>query len=202
MFGKKVNSNYNANNNGELTAYDFGKIGVTETSHRPEISLWLDSYSDLFSDFDPRPYSQRALSHDFLEELRRATFEIGMESFKLSLLIPTTLRKTTEENIIKRRLNDHFNKHAALQNKERRKVVLSGFGMIFFGVLLMAGATIIFHNYRENWIYSLLMVLLEPAGWFMVWEGMYLAIFVNRSQRPELIFYQKVSAAEVKFGSY
>ena len=30
------------------------------------ISLVLDSYDDLFSDFDPRDYSQKALSDDFL----------------------------------------------------------------------------------------------------------------------------------------
>ena len=33
-----------------------------------EISLLLDSYDDIFSDFDPRPYNQRALSQDFLAE--------------------------------------------------------------------------------------------------------------------------------------
>ena len=27
-----------------------------------EISILLDTYDDIFSDFDPRPYSQRALS--------------------------------------------------------------------------------------------------------------------------------------------
>jgi len=28
-----------------------------------EISLIIDTYDDIFSDFDPRPYSQRALAH-------------------------------------------------------------------------------------------------------------------------------------------
>ncbi|MBI2151367.1 hypothetical protein HYU21_01420, partial [Candidatus Woesearchaeota archaeon] len=30
------------------------------------ISLVLDSYDDIFSDFDPRDYSEKALSEDFL----------------------------------------------------------------------------------------------------------------------------------------
>ena len=31
-----------------------------------EISLLLDSYTGIFSDFDPRPYAERTLSDDFL----------------------------------------------------------------------------------------------------------------------------------------
>ena len=36
------------------------------------ISLILDSYNDMFSDFDPRSFSERALSDDFLSECKRA----------------------------------------------------------------------------------------------------------------------------------
>ena len=42
-----------------MDTFEFGKISVTETLAKHEVSLWLDDYSDLFSDFDPRPYSQR-----------------------------------------------------------------------------------------------------------------------------------------------
>ena len=38
-----------------------------------EISLILDTYDDMFSSFDPRPYSQRALSEDFLSEAKDTT---------------------------------------------------------------------------------------------------------------------------------
>ena len=36
------------------------------------ISLILESYTDIFSDFDPRPYDQRTLSDDFLLECKKA----------------------------------------------------------------------------------------------------------------------------------
>lgn len=40
-----------------------------------EISIWLDNYDDIFSDFDPRPYSQRSLSDDFLAEAKKIEHE-------------------------------------------------------------------------------------------------------------------------------
>ena len=40
-----------------------------------DIPLVLDSYDDIFSDFDPRPYSERAMSGDFLLECKKASAE-------------------------------------------------------------------------------------------------------------------------------
>ena len=50
-----------------------------------EIPLWLDNYNDLFSDFDPRHYSNRALSQDFLEELKRASRDKQTKTVNLKL---------------------------------------------------------------------------------------------------------------------
>ena len=35
-----------------------------------ELNLWLDSYDDIYSDFDSRHYLKRRISEDFLYELR------------------------------------------------------------------------------------------------------------------------------------
>ena len=45
---------------------------MVQLQPRKEISFWLDSYDDLFSDFDPRPYAQKGFSEDFLDEAKRA----------------------------------------------------------------------------------------------------------------------------------
>ena len=50
------------------------------------ISLILDNYDDIFSDFDPRPYTVRALSDDFLNECRKAIIEKG-ENIELRFLL-------------------------------------------------------------------------------------------------------------------
>ena len=52
-----------------------------------EISLIIDTYDDIFSDFDPRPYSQRALSDDFLLEARKASKDKVSGTFELNFLV-------------------------------------------------------------------------------------------------------------------
>lgn len=54
-----------------------GNTGIKEIIDKAEISLVLDTYDDIFSDFDPRPYGERALSSDFLDEAKKAARDKG-----------------------------------------------------------------------------------------------------------------------------
>ncbi|MBI4652464.1 hypothetical protein HY745_14550 [Candidatus Desantisbacteria bacterium] len=73
-----------------------------------QVSLQIDSYDDIFSDFDPRPFSERTLSDDFLLESKKAFREKESGRFELRFLIPIKERKLESEKIIKKRLTDHF----------------------------------------------------------------------------------------------
>jgi hypothetical protein len=85
------------------------------------VSLWLDTYEDIFSDFDPHPYAQRALSEDFLAEARRAVRDRRDEVPELRFLVPTHIRNLEDETTIRKRLRDHFRRHADRLAQERRR---------------------------------------------------------------------------------
>ena len=75
-----------------------------------EISLILDSYDDIFSDFDPRHFSERALSDDFLIEAKKAARDkAGV--YELRFLVPKQQRNFEHEHLIRMRLKEHFKKH-------------------------------------------------------------------------------------------
>lgn len=46
------------------------------------IQIALDHYDDIFSDFDPSPFSQRMLSDDFLKEMQKRYIETKKGSLK------------------------------------------------------------------------------------------------------------------------
>ena len=76
-------------------------IGHTDERKRllqmSEISLWLDTYDDIFSDFDPRPYSQREMSEDFLKEISRRYLEGKHGRFEVHFTIPSSERDLKAE---------------------------------------------------------------------------------------------------------
>ncbi len=168
-----------------------------------EISLWLYSYEDIFSDFDPRPYSQRALSEDFLNESKKITKEKSFSQLELKFAIPGKLRDYEKEKLIKKRLKDHFKRHLEQSKKEFRKTVSFGLSFSFLGIILMFLATFMFFKFYKSTLWtSFLITFLEPAGWFFFWEGLNVAIFEARKVKENVEFNEKMSKAEISFTSY
>ena len=66
---------------------------------RYEIRMQLEKYNDIFSDFDSRPYSEKALSDDFLAEAKKASFD-RLEEIDILFFLPKTKRDTKIELII------------------------------------------------------------------------------------------------------
>ena len=169
-----------------------------------EISLALNSYEDIFSSFDPRRYSERSLSVDFLAESERASRdkEEGT-TLDLELLVPKKQRKVHYEKMIKRRLKDHFRKHFEMLLKERRKMFVMGGLFVFFGIIIMFLASVVLFKMGDSTLSSsFLIVLLEPAGWFLFWEGLDILIFEPKKKKQDYNFYAKMAKCRIQFADY
>lgn len=167
-----------------------------------QISLGLEGYDDIFSDFDPRPYSQRSLSDDFLVEAKKASIDKVSGTIELKFLVPKDKRGLAKESIIKKRLREHFKRHFTLLEKETKNILKLGFAFTLFGIIVMFIASFILFHYEKTLFLSFLIVLLEPAGWFLFWEGSHIILFESKSKKPDLEFYEKMSECEITFLSY
>lgn len=168
-----------------------------------EISLWLDDYNDLFSDFDPREYSQRALSDDFILEAKKASMDKKINKLlNLKFSIHPKKRSREHELVIAKRLKNHFLKHFNILLEEKRSVLKRGALFIFVGMVLMLIATfILFYSVDKTIFVSFLIVLLEPAGWFFFWDGLELVIFESKKRKADLDFYHKMLKCSISFTS-
>ena len=165
------------------------------------ISIITDSYDDLFSDFDPRHFSERALSDDFLFECKNAVRgKDGKSELELRILVPEAKRKLSDEVIIKKRLKNHFQKHFNEKTEELSKIKKEGFLWFILGVALATMGAYIY-DYKTI-LTNFALVMLEPAGWFTMWTGLD-KIFSNiKDKHPEFEFYKKMSNVRIIFYSY
>ena len=175
---------------------------IEKTLQVSEISLVLDTYDDIFSDFDPRPFAERALSVDFLEEAERASKDKPSGDLDLNLLIPQNLRDSGKELTIKKRLKDHFKKHHQQYSKEKRTIVKSGLSLTLGGMIFMFLAAFVAHKNLDSILASFLIILFEPASWFMFWEGLNQVIFESKRIGPKIDFYGKMAKCNVNFFNY
>lgn len=169
------------------------------------ISLVLDSYDALFSDFDPRSSLERGLSDDFLAECKKAVLSRGGVT-ELRLLIPSQIRKPSEETKIKKRLKDYFRKHFREKEKNLKAMKRQGFLWFIIGIVVMIIGTLIyeyklFYNFSK-FLYNFLFVIAQPAGWFLFWEGLGKIFIESKKEIPDFEFYKKMSEANIYFLNY
>lgn len=174
-----------------------------ESLQRSNISLWLDTYDDIFSDFDPRPYAQRALSDDFLVEAKKVTRETAAGEIELELMMPKDKRNAQQEAIIKKRFKEHFKKQYDYFKNKQRRILRQGVSFIALGIVAMIISTFILLEQPEaNFWLTLLTVVAEPAGWFLFWEGLHLTIFDVKQVASDLKFNKRMHRGRVAFASY
>ena len=175
---------------------------VEELLAKSEISLILDTYDDIFSDFDPRPYSKRAISDDFLYAAKKAMPKLKEGALELLFLIPKAQRNLGNETLIKKRLHEHFKKHAALRKKAKQELLKKGAIMTVAGFVILITAGYIIATAGDELFYELMLVVLEPSGWFTVWNGLDIIFFRAHEKDSEMRFYSKMSRAEIIFIEY
>ena len=138
-----------------------------------EITITLDTYDDIFSDFDPRPYYERELSEDFIKEIHRRYMEDKRGRFEVHFTIPFSERDAKEEALIKKRLREHFAIQMARETESIKSTKARGYVYLLAGaaVLLSDAFALVVLN-ESSVFYRILSVLVVPAGWYGMWTGM------------------------------
>lgn len=167
------------------------------------ITIWLDTYDDIFSDFDPREYQARALSDDFLSELRKLVREDDAKEDlrEIQLLLPADLRSTSTEEIISHRLHTYF-RHRLLQlNEAHQRIRWKGIWLSVAGLFGLLIASYISFTRPAEMAYHFLRTVLEPAGWFFVWMGYDHLVNGSGRKKPDLDFFKRMSRNKISFRS-
>ena len=165
-----------------------------------DISIAIDSWDDVFSDFDPSPLEQRILSEDFLLELKKRYRETQRGNFIITIYAPLSLKDEASERIISKRLKQYFKfRHLEIQrdiNEARRKGVI----FIVVGMFFLANLTMVtYFKMLTSLVIDLLSIIVMPLGWFCVWEGFSRIIEPSPLLKQDLELFGKLSRASFKF---
>ncbi len=178
---------------------DFEKEEEEIELRESNISLSMSSYNNLFSDFDPRDYSQKILSEDFIDECKRAVREKNGK-IELILLFPKDRRNIKDEIKIKKRLKEYFTHSFKREKESRKKEKMQGFLWFTMGAIVMVLATLI--SGSTNFFLKLLEIMSVPASWFLFWEGLGKITIISRERIANYKFHEKMSKANIIFSSY
>lgn len=165
-----------------------------------DVSIALDRYGDIFSDFDPRPFSSRELSEDFLKELERRILTDVKGNFEIRFYLPKALRSEEAEATLVKRLKAYFRLKGRDFEKQERSIKNSGVYFILTGIAALFIFAFLVPYLGAGPLPTLLEILLVPVGWFFTWEGLGKLLLGERNKvMKQLDFYQKLSKANFIF---
>jgi hypothetical protein len=166
-----------------------------------ELNLWLDSYDDIYSDFDSRHYLKRRISDDFLYELRTEMKYKEYHAGDMVLLLPPEQRDEPSEKIIADSLTDFFSNQFRFQQDKCRKKLNKGILLLVAGVIIMLLNSWVSFNSGESFLTTAIKVLLEPAGWFLLWAALDFLFYDFAEMKKERNFYRELSEMHIHFKS-
>jgi len=164
-----------------------------------DISLWLDYYTDIYSDFDSRHYLKRRISDDFLYELKMASKHKEGIMENLLLLLSKEKREEESEKLITESLESYFQKQFITLRELGRKKLLRGIILFVTGITVMITNSLIAYSGNDSFPLVALRIMLEPAGWFLVWAAFDFLFYDWQELKKEKKFYRELAEANVRF---
>ena len=167
-----------------------------------EVSILLSSYNDIFSAFDPSEYSERTLSDDFIIQAKNFSKSKDGNKMSLKLLLPVSARNKEDEKVIIKRLHSHFKDAYHQLKNDVKKSKRKGIIITVIGIVLMITASYLSFMQPEKYHIHFLIVLFEPAGWFLLWAGLDHLVYQSKSTKRDFDFYSKMTKSEITFFTY
>ena len=169
--------------------------------YRLNLSLWLDDYDDVYSDFDSRNYLKRRVSADFISELRTSLKNKTEEITDLVLVLPKDKRVAGSEQVIIENLKNYFNHQFNFYHRRYKKDFKKGIILLFAGLLLMVANSYISFHFHNNLMSAIIRIVLEPFGWFLAWISFDILYYELRELRKEKYFFYELSKINICFQS-
>lgn len=138
-----------------------------------EIGVVIDTWDDIFSDFDPRPLGERTVSGDFIEELKKRYKETQSGEVVITIHAPVSLKSEESEKLVVNRLKKYF-RHKFLQKKRVVNIIrMRGLIFVIVGICSLSFLTLAtYYKFLSELAIQISGIILMPLGWFGIWEGL------------------------------
>jgi len=165
-----------------------------------EISIAIDVWDDIFSDFDPRPLNERALSEDFIAELRKRYRETQKGDFLITIYAPVSLKDEKTEKVVIQRLKKHFKHRSLSWKREIGRIRKKGFVFVVIGISFLSFLTFAtYTRFLSDLAIELLGIILMPRGWVGIWEGFSKIVDTSHNLMQDEMLFNKLSKASYRF---
>lgn len=168
-----------------------------------EISIWLDKYDDLFSEFDSSSFKARTLSDNFLTEVRKLVHEAqDAKNIELKFNLMQDEPNVETEALIIKNMHDYFASKAKAAKDEMTSTLRKGGLLSLAGFALITFLILVGHTWSNFILLKGAEMMLDPFGWFLVWNGLDMVFVQSKKEQPTVDFNLKMTSAKLTFMAF
>ena len=163
------------------------------------IPIKVDSYEELFREFDYREVKERSINADldgwFQEYILRVPYKLKDIYVELEINMPLQVKDENKEEVSRISI---INSYKEFLDREKK---LSVMGIIRIGYYMIAAAILLtfWYNIKNFKGESLLTSLLNSGGTVLLWEVMSLIFIENKNFKYKLRVNKKLSDMDIVF---
>jgi hypothetical protein len=136
------------------------------------VNIWIDKYSDVFSDFDTRPLIKRKLSNDLIAEVCKLVQMNSSDKVNITFNLLDDRRDIEVEKIIVSHIKTHFTNNRKAEKDSMKKTVRMGYLLTLLGFSIILGFAYLASLAKGIFFLNSLPVVIEPLAWFVTWTGL------------------------------
>ena len=69
------------------------------------------------------------------------------------------------------------------------------------GAFVMGLSAYFLLNPEDSYAFRIILTLVQPTGWFFLWEGLGKIFLTAKDKMPDYHFYKKMAGAEISFAN-
>lgn len=178
------------------------EAGTNEKNEYSEISIWLDKYADLFSEYDESHFKARTLSDNFLTEIRKLVHEAPTEKVEMKFNLMADEANAETETLIIDNIHSYFESRAKDAKNKKFHILRKGGLLTLAGFALITFIILVGHTWSSIVILRGFEMMLDPLGWFLTWTGLDMIFVQSKKEQPHIDFNMRMTNAKLTFAAF
>lgn len=168
------------------------------------IDIALDSYTDIFNEYDPSPFKKRDLNPELLDYLEDCSTDIPL---KYPIVIQFNLPKEKHDLMKETKIKDGFKSYYSFLSfsaeKDYKKLIIQNIYNVLISIfLLLAGFTLeVYFSHIDFLFTTILSNIIVIGGWVFMWQAISMMAFERRSYKEKYLKYKRFTKAPIEFNA-
>ncbi|MDD5317316.1 MAG: hypothetical protein PHF51_01130 [Candidatus ainarchaeum sp.] len=162
-------------------------------------AIALDTYDDIFSDFDYGPLETRRLSGDLVDEIEGRLRGPVCGRAELAFSVPAALRDARVEEMVAKRLKRFFADRLASARAEISRRRRAGALRLAAGSLLLGLEAVLLALAGSFVAVAALSSIAAPAAWYLSFTGLEFLVDVPKDMLKKRDIYSSLKGAKISF---